>query len=494
MNRLQVFDRLLENFSEAERLKEPLLFSFSGGMDSVFLLEFLEYYRRSMNDVTLLYFDHGLRPDSLKKEHAFVSRTAKEKGARYIIKKLPVSSFSACYRISFEMAGRQLRRLFLKHFSSLLNIPYVLTGHHQSDQVEMAFLKFIKGQVSGFGSMTSSQDSGLGFTYLRPLLGVSKQDIKTFIGLHSLAHCVDESNAVLDFERNRVRHEIALPASRINPRFEKSISEFVSYYQSQQQFIFDYSQSQFAMTCLKDLANGIGFELDKPSNRLPNLVIQQIVYACLIALQQRHASALSKKRRLFYSSFRILQAHVVALSNLILSKKTGSVSLPCSYVCEVEQTRLLFVKKINEASKRGLSRSYYRGAFSLASLVNCPKVIAIEELGMIVQIDACKYDRDISLRSTPSLAYLNGDFVLKNQVFSIRNRCPSDRFQPFGMTNSKKLSRYLMDKKIPRSKRETIPLFFFGNQLAWVLGCQVSERYRVRPDTAYLIRIRVKEL
>jgi tRNA(Ile)-lysidine synthase len=91
------------------------------------------------------------------------------------------------------------------------------------------------------------------------------------------------------------------------------------------------------------------------------------------------------------------------------------------------------------------------------------------------------------LRSSASTAFLNFDAFRGDIV--VRNRRDGDRFQPFGMSGSKKLKEYLIDKKIPLSLRSALPLFFDQDRLAWIAGYQLSETYRVTPETRRVLRI-----
>ena len=75
---------------------------------------------------------------------------------------------------------------------------------------------------------------------------------------------------------------------------------------------------------------------------------------------------------------------------------------------------------------------------------------------------------------------------IKKQLL-VRNRRPGDRFMPLGLGGSKKLKDYFIDEKIPQKERERIPLLCDGNQIMWVIGYRMSERYKVDSDTKRIL-------
>ena len=63
---------------------------------------------------------------------------------------------------------------------------------------------------------------------------------------------------------------------------------------------------------------------------------------------------------------------------------------------------------------------------------------------------------------------------------SVRNRRAGDRLQPFGSAHRKRLKDLLIDCKVPRLRRDRLPLFCVGDQVAWVPGVTIHEPFRLR--------------
>lgn len=64
-------------------------------------------------------------------------------------------------------------------------------------------------------------------------------------------------------------------------------------------------------------------------------------------------------------------------------------------------------------------------------------------------------------------------------IATVRNRRPGDRLQPLGATGRRKLKDLLIDRRVPRSVRDRLPLLLLDGILAWVPGVTVEERFRL---------------
>jgi tRNA(Ile)-lysidine synthase len=67
-------------------------------------------------------------------------------------------------------------------------------------------------------------------------------------------------------------------------------------------------------------------------------------------------------------------------------------------------------------------------------------------------------------------------------VVEVRNRRPGDRVHPLGAPGERKLKDVLVDRRIPRSERDRLPLLCIEGRIAWVPGVTVDERFRLPGD------------
>jgi len=75
-----------------------------------------------------------------------------------------------------------------------------------------------------------------------------------------------------------------------------------------------------------------------------------------------------------------------------------------------------------------------------------------------------------------ALSLLPGDRV------TVRNRRAGDRLHPLGSSGSRRLKEVLVDRRVPRARRERIPLLCVGDRIAWVPGVTIDHRFRIRSE------------
>ena len=73
----------------------------------------------------------------------------------------------------------------------------------------------------------------------------------------------------------------------------------------------------------------------------------------------------------------------------------------------------------------------------------------------------------------------------------VRTRRPGDRLRPLGAPGVRKLKDVLIDRRIPRERRDRLPLLCLGERIAWVPGVTVDEAFRIPPgaETAWIAEI-----
>jgi tRNA(Ile)-lysidine synthase len=76
----------------------------------------------------------------------------------------------------------------------------------------------------------------------------------------------------------------------------------------------------------------------------------------------------------------------------------------------------------------------------------------------------------------------------------VRNRRPGDRIHPAGLGGkSKKLQDLLVDAKVMRRKRDTVPLLCWQTDILWVMGVRTDQRFLAQTDTKQRLLVRVKK-
>jgi len=82
-------------------------------------------------------------------------------------------------------------------------------------------------------------------------------------------------------------------------------------------------------------------------------------------------------------------------------------------------------------------------------------------------------------------AYLDLDKT--GNKLAVRSRQPSDRFQPLGLSQPKKLGEFMIDAKIPRAWRQRIPIVCSPKHILWVVGWRIDDRVKVSENTKRIL-------
>jgi tRNA(Ile)-lysidine synthase len=184
-----------------------LLIGVSGGSDSVALL-FLLRDLADTSDVAvagLAHLNHQLRPTA-ERDEAFCRDLAARLSLRIVVQKEDVKGYARARNFSVEDAARRIRYDFMERAADTVGADRIAVGHTQDDQAETFLLKLIRGAgLTGLGSIRPRRGR-----IVRPLLDVSRSDLRQYLQTRGEPWIEDESNDDLDNPRNRIRH-VVLP-------------------------------------------------------------------------------------------------------------------------------------------------------------------------------------------------------------------------------------------------------------------------------------------
>jgi tRNA(Ile)-lysidine synthase len=469
---------------------EKLILSFSGGPDSVFLLDFLLKFIPSEN-LILIYFDHGLRDnDTLKLERKFVLETGCKYSLKTLLKKIPVKKYSEKYRVSLETAGRNLRYILLCHYAKMFGVSKILTAHHLDDVCETFFLRAIRGSGTNLGSISDNMVLTENISVVRPLLKISKSEILDYLNSENISYVLDQTNNDNDFSRNRLRNVLFPVIELINPSYRQNIDQLLFYLKEQNLYLDSLVQSILDEVVICNGTVSLPLKcLKKNDPFLQNRVIFKMLELLKLKIIQGNNVFSLKENKLELSDFEIRSSHVHSIYKQIKNDLISSVvkdrehvvSLPCGYVCSIKSQNLVLHK--NE-KKEPVSFFY--------KIDKIPCDIVLDRIRKRIEFSIIENNLD-SYVSSSNVAYVDYEKLVIDDIY-IRNRCSGDKFVPYGSLFNKKIKSYFIDLKIIKEERNEVPLFFSQNRLVWVIGYQTSENFKVTLDTQKILRIELSDI
>jgi tRNA(Ile)-lysidine synthetase-like protein len=171
------------------------ILAISGGADSMALLDIMANASSSHGyELVVAHFDHGLRSNS-KQDRQLVEKAS----LRY---KLPFTYTEAHLAHASEATSRDARHVWLEATRVKYHAYAVITAHHLDDLMETSILNLARGSGRrGLAPMRSK-------LILRPLIGLSRNQIRDYNKIHAIAWNEDPSNADITNPRNFLRHRL----------------------------------------------------------------------------------------------------------------------------------------------------------------------------------------------------------------------------------------------------------------------------------------------
>jgi tRNA(Ile)-lysidine synthase len=165
----------------------------SGGIDSVVLLDVMS--RIDGVELVIAHFNHGIRDDS-DLDQTLVSQLANNYGLTFETQSVILGKNAS------ESIARKARYDFLKSVMSKNKADGIITAHHLDDLIETAAINLLRGtNRKGLTSLKSTE-------IIRPLLGISKKQIKQYAETKKLRWREDSTNTDTKYKRNLIRAEL----------------------------------------------------------------------------------------------------------------------------------------------------------------------------------------------------------------------------------------------------------------------------------------------
>jgi tRNA(Ile)-lysidine synthase len=446
---------------------ESVLIGVSGGRDSMALLAVLAALADSMRlRLGVAHYHHGLRGAAADRDAGIVEQTAKAAGLPFFYARGDVAARRRLHRMSLEEAARDMRYAFFEAVTRRHGFGCVALGHHADDNAELVLMRLLRGSGPlGLAGIPPARPLGpSGPTIIRPLIDSRRTAIDRFCRQYGLVTREDESNHNLLFTRNRIRHDL-LPRLRkdYNPGIAAGLNRLSRLLRDEERWLETLVAETMPAVLVADEDHALS--LDRATLRELHPALQRRVLRAAL-------------HRLRGDLRRIGFDRIESVRDLMASENaTGGFDLPGGVHVALAGARLRIGYR--RAQEAPVPFEYILGE---------PGFVHIREIGARLSLVRLAPDEvDLKPAAGQSVAYFDMDRL--DFPMTVRNFRAGDRFIPFGLEGTQKLKKYFIDHKIPREQRWRIPLVISRDEILWIAGQRRSDRARVGPQSATILKM-----
>lgn len=422
---------------------DKILLTVSGGVDSMVMMALTAAagYRFGV-----AHCNFQLRGAESDEDELLVENEARRYGVEYYNKRFDTTAEMEATGESMEMAARRLRYAWFKELSQEHGYTVIAIAHHINDSIETFFINMLRGTgLRGFTGITTQVGH-----IVRPMMFATRKDIHDYAVAHRIPFREDSSNRSTKYLRNKVRLGLVPMLKEINPQFTTIMRRNIARLSQAQDFITS-SMDIIKAEVLEAGGDVKVLHVDRINDHLPrNFVVYEILS----------------------SEFGFKGDVVDALCHALDNGSTGRRFYSREWVAVVDRgdvaiTRITSDDSCETIVNRGAVRSYAGGS--------------------VLYYDYCNIDFIDDLDQGENVALLDADKLRFPLV--VRRWREGDWFVPFGMSGRKKLSDYLIDKKVSLAEKGRQFVLLSGDDIVWVIGRRLDDRYAITRKTENVLRV-----
>ena len=466
------FLQRVENEIQSRRLLargQKILVAVSGGADSLVLLHVLNSLAgKNRWEISVAHFNHRLRGRASDADEKLVRQTAAKLRLKFFGGGADVKSFAAQSKISVEMAARKLRHEFFARVAREQKISVVALAHHADDQVELFFLRLLRGAGGeGLAGMKwrSPSPADKKIKLVRPLLGCTKAELLEFARENKIRFRDDATNFSTDFLRNRIRNEL-LPLLQENyqPGLAKTVLRLMEITGAETDFAGDAAWQWLRSSRGDEAQNKSGRRKAAGGKKLETPHVVSYSFENLAVAVQRKVLQWQLTERGVVSDFELIDQlrqvpgkFVSVGAGLSVARDAaGGVDLRHELASAFKPDEL----KFNLAGRAG---EVVFGGRTIDWEIRPQKKFQLPLKKSGVEV----FDADT----------IGGEIILRHWQ-------AGDRFQPTGLLSPVKLQDLFVNAKIPAARRRSLVLAATAaGEIFWVEGLRMGERFKLTPQT-----------
>jgi len=472
--------------SEGDRI----VIGVSGGADSVCLfhvmLQLAPIYQFTL---FVVHVNHGIRGEEADEDEAYVKELCDKNGISFIVVKANVPEIANFEGLSEEEAGRKVRYEAFYDCYHKNKCNKIAIAHNRNDNAETILFHLFRGSgIKGLTGIPATRDD-----IIRPLLCISRDKIENYLGENKISYCTDRTNLTEDYSRNKIRHRI------INFAQEEINSKVIEHIVN-------------AAHQLKEIDQYLEKNVKIAYEKVVIFKEEQDTYEIVIEGLKQEDLVIQKGiiRKIFWQlahQLKDVEAIHVELILALLTKEVGkSLNLPYGIQAvkryheitmrmspvlltkmEIQQKEGLESNKVAEFNKVTEFNKVIEADKVAEHTITVPEDYYIPQINQTLHTKLINYKINMIIPRNGCTKWFDYDKI-KNTAL-IRTRNEGDFIQIDSSGSRKKIKSLFIDDKIPREKRDLLPLLADGAHIIWVIGGRISEAYKVSEETKVILEI-----
>lgn len=418
-----------------------IVVGFSGGPDSVFLVEILKKIQHFFNfKIYLVHINHLLRGEDADSDENFSFEYAKKNNLEIFIKRIPVKEIAKEVGKTLEEVGREERYKFFSEIYEKVGATKIATAHNKDDQIETFLFRLIRGtSLQGLEGIKIKNNN-----VIRPISEIYKKDILEYLNKNEIQYKIDKTNFENEFTRNSIRLDlIPFIEERYNIKFKDKIFSLIKEIRENNQNnslnLSDYTDSE---------------------NRI---ILEKTKFLSNFDKKNLLSLFLNKK------NIEVNRNKIDEISSLIKSNGTKKIDLDKSYRIVKEYTYLYIEDKKENCV---INNNVIQVKIPSEQIFDNFKIT----VSTVENLDIPKQKNQYLLDA------------IYNDIIEVRYRKEGDRIF-LDEKHSKKIKEVFIDQKIPKDIRDRLPIFLYNNKIFWIYNVKKAYIPKINKNESKLIKV-----